>query len=213
MAGSALAVPLPVEKPDPPHREPRVTVSPCLSALKQLGVRATVAQGLETPGQCAVTDPIVLEAIETRLGMVRFPSGPILDCRFATVLADWIREVVDPLGAAVLGESVAAVFTGPGYQCRRRGSGAEARLSEHALGNAVDVSAVQLTDGRIVAVDSLTDVDTNTAEGEFMRAISASACGYFTTVLGPGSDPAHARHLHIDLAARTIPEFRICMAR
>ena len=54
------------------------------------------------------------------------------------------------------------------------------------------------------------------AEGanlEFLNAISASACGYFTTVLGPGSDAAHSDHLHLDLALRSIPEFRICMTR
>jgi hypothetical protein len=124
------------------------------------------------------------------------------------VLGAWLSEVVVPLADSLLGSPVEAVITGPGYQCRRRGDG---RLSEHAFGNAADLSAIRLMDGRTIQVERLTDADGT--EGEFLRAISASACGYFTTVLGPGSDAAHLRHLHVDLAERRIPEFRICMPR
>ena len=38
-----------------------------------------------------------------------------------------------------------------------------------------------------------------------------TACGYFTTVLGPGSDPAHADHLHFNSALHgATPNYRIC---
>jgi hypothetical protein len=136
------------------------------------------------------------------------PARPILDCQFAAVLGAWLSEVVGPLADSLLGSPVEAVITGPGYQCRRRGVG---RLSEHAFGNAADLSAIRLMDGRTIQVERLTD--SHGIEGKFLRAISASACGYFTTVLGPGSDASHPRHLHVDLAERRIPEFRICMPR
>jgi hypothetical protein len=43
----------------------------------------------------------------------------------------------------------------------------------------------------------------STADDEaFLSAVRKSACGPFTTVLGPGSDGYHSGHLHLDLAKR-----------
>jgi hypothetical protein len=48
-----------------------------------------------------------------------------------------------------------------------------------------------------------------TAEARFQAAVREGACRYFTTVLGPGSDPEHATHLHLDLRDRR-GGYRIC---
>ena len=41
--------------------------------------------------------------------------------------------------------------------------------------------------------------------------LRTSACGYFTTVLGPGSNEAHKNHLHFDLALHGKSDnYRIC---
>jgi hypothetical protein len=38
-----------------------------------------------------------------------------------------------------------------------------------------------------------------------------AACGWFTTVLGPGADAAHAEHFHFDIARHGNSDFyRIC---
>jgi hypothetical protein len=38
-----------------------------------------------------------------------------------------------------------------------------------------------------------------------------AACGWFTTILGPGSDPAHADHLHVDIQQHgSSDRYRIC---
>jgi hypothetical protein len=39
-------------------------------------------------------------------------------------------------------------------------------------------------------------------EARFLKTVRASACGPFTTVLGPGSDSYHSDHFHLDLAER-----------
>jgi hypothetical protein len=36
----------------------------------------------------------------------------------------------------------------------------------------------------------------------FLNKVRAEACGYFTTVLGPGYNRAHANHFHFDLMKR-----------
>jgi hypothetical protein len=41
--------------------------------------------------------------------------------------------------------------------------------------------------------------------------LRTSACGYFTTVLGPGSNEAHKNHFHFDLALHGRSDnYRIC---
>jgi hypothetical protein len=219
----AQSVPLPRDKPGAASEtedaagetedtaseaEGTVKQSSCLEDLETAGVVARRAEGFVGDGECLIEDPVVLEAVDTRNGLLSLPADPVLDCRFAAAFAAWLGEVVSPVAASLLGSPVDEVVTGPGHQCRERAGG---RLSEHAIGNAVDVSGFRLVGGRRVGVETM--VTAMDADLEFLRAISASACGYFTTVLGPGSDTAHSDHLHLDLALRSIPEFRICMAR
>ena len=40
------------------------------------------------------------------------------------------------------------------------------------------------------------------AEAKFEAEIRKGACDYFTTVLGPGSNAAHATHFHLDMQFR-----------
>ena len=209
VAAQAQSVPKPMEKPAVAGENVEAVDPPttCLRDLERVGVAVAPAI-LDSSGQCIVVDPVAIEAVGTHSGTVRFPARPVVACRFAGVLAAWLREVVSPVAASLLASPVDAVMTGPGYQCRARAGG---RLSEHATGNAVDVSEIRLANGRRIAVASL--MEAAGAEREFLRAMTASACGYFTTVLGPGSDAAHSDHLHIDLAKRRTIEFRICMAR
>jgi predicted phosphodiesterase len=46
-------------------------------------------------------------------------------------------------------------------------------------------------------------------EATFQAAIRAKACGFFRTVLGPGSDAAHGNHLHLDERERNAGH-RLC---
>jgi hypothetical protein len=42
-------------------------------------------------------------------------------------------------------------------------------------------------------------------------ALRMTACGYFTTVLGPGADPQHETHLHLDMLMHGgSANYRIC---
>lgn len=196
------------EKPVAPERAADELSSQCLRGLEETGVIADIATGFVSRGQCTFGNPVAMEAVDTRIGRLTMPARPILECQFAAILGAWLGEVVSPIAASLLGSPVESVVTGPGYQCRSRSGG---KLSEHALGNAIDISGFRLADDRIISVQRWAEAEG--AEHEFLRAISASACGYFTTVLGPGSDAAHADHLHVDHAERRTAEFRICMPR
>jgi len=209
-AAQAQSVPVPQKKPGAVGEVEggEGLAGSCLRDLEAIGVVAAPAPSAVLSGECAVEDAVAVEAVDTRAGRVALPARPVLGCRFAAVLGAWLSEIVSPVAASLLGSPVETIATGPGYQCRSRAGG---RLSEHAIGKALDISSVRLVDGRSVSVGTLLSAEG--AEREFLRAISASACGYFTTVLGPGSDAAHSDHLHVDLADRRTAEYRICMTR
>lgn len=216
MAPSAFAqsIPLPMEKPgaaatdETTADEIDAASDACRRALEAAGVVAEAAAAFNGDAQCILEDPVALQAVGAHTGDVGLPGRPTLECRFAAVFGDWLREVVNPVAASLLGAHVDAVITGPGHQCRSRPGG---KLSEHGLGNAIDITAIRLIDGRSIRIEGMADAEG--PEREFLRAISASACGYFTTVLGPGSDADHSDHLHVDMAERSRAEYRICMAR
>ena len=135
------------------------------------------------------------------------PDRPLLDCAFAAVLADYVRLIVAPLGEAMLRAKVAAIETGPGYECRSQDRIAGAKISAHAKGLAVDFVAIAFADNRRVLVERQTGAD----EASYFRAVRTAACGWFTTVLGPGADAFHANNMHLDVEAHGSSEsYRIC---
>ena len=75
-----------------------------------------------------------------------------------------------------------------------------AHISEHAFGNALDIAAFTLADGRRITVkDGWKGMP---EEQGFLRDVQASACRQFTTVLAPGSNVYHYDHIHVDLMRR-----------
>ena len=86
------------------------------------------------------------------------------------------------------------------YSCRPRNNQRGARLSEHGLGNAIDIGAFTLQSGRKVNVEH--GWFGSSSESSFLRNVRAYACNDFMTVLGPGSDYEHRNHIHLDLEVR-----------
>ncbi|MCB1487682.1 MAG: extensin family protein, partial [Bauldia sp.] len=84
------------------------------------------------------------------------------------------------------------------YSCRTRNNVPGAKLSEHAHGNAIDISAFQVSGVGWVEVGKANTM----GKRRFLAAVRKSACGPFTTVLGPGSDGYHEDHLHFDVIRR-----------
>ena len=82
------------------------------------------------------------------------------------------------------------------YDCRPRNKVAGAKLSEHAKGNAIDISAFKVK-GEWIVVGGKNGL----AQNAFLKDVRKSACGPFTTVLGPGV-AYHDDHFHFDLAER-----------
>jgi len=82
-----------------------------------------------------------------------------------------------------------------------------AKISEHAFGNALDVAAFMLADGRVIKVKD--GWRGSPEEQGFLRDVQGAACDQFSTVLAPGADAFHSDHIHVDLMRRASAR-RIC---
>ena len=161
----------------------------CLTALDARGI-AFESAGPVRSGACGIDGPVRLPA-----GTLGLNQSVLLSCRAALALALYDQHVIQPLAAAHFGQPVTQVRHSGGYVCRTiRGSN---RLSRHAFGDAIDIHALRLADGRVMSIQD--DWYDRNAEGRFLRAIGAGACQVFDTVLGPSYDAAHRDHLHLDL--------------
>jgi hypothetical protein len=155
------------------------------------------AHELNGPSICGLTRPLKVTALQG--GAVLFNSTQTLDCSMVGELDSWLVDVVQPAAMARFGQPVAQIDSMGSYSCRGMNNQFGARLSEHSFGNALDVGGFQLADGRrITLVHDWTRGDEQTQA--FLRDVHGGACGHFTTVLSPGSNPFHYNHIHIDLA-------------
>jgi hypothetical protein len=180
----------------------------CLAELADLGVQAEPATIDPVEDECVVEQPVRLRSIANARQTLQFAETPILACGFAMVLTRWLAKIAIPTAFYHLGQPATKVLVGPGYACRPRNQQPGAELSVHAFGIALDIRGVELADGEqiLIAPEART-----ASERLFLDALRTSACGYFTTVLGPGSDPHHEDHLHVDLASHgSSDHYRIC---
>jgi hypothetical protein len=154
------------------------------------------------PG-CGVPDAVFLQRIvlDDHTDVAVEPPAT-LRCEMAEAVADFVRQDLAP-AAAAMGSPLRAVENHDSYDCRGRNRVPGAKLSEHALGNALDIRSVRLRDGRAVLP---TDASASTV---FRVAMKSAACDRFTTVLGPGSDGYHEDHIHVDRIERR-GGYRIC---
>jgi hypothetical protein len=223
-AAAQRAVPLPRPRPTDLHApqpaapddgkaEPKETArdEACLDRLKAAGIAfEPAAPPAGANPACIIDTPVRLTAVTvaTRSGaVVRLPEEPILACRFAERLGHFFGDLAAPLVAGRLAVDLKAVRTGPGYECRNRNRATTGHLSAHALGLAVDVATFELANGKALPVKPDGDERAHAA----VEAIRTAACGWFTTVLGPGSDAAHTDHMHVDIQIHgSSDRYRIC---
>lgn len=214
IAGPVLAEDIPLPRPRPKIPQ-SVTIGPppifipadaltepsqCEMAVQQVAVIDSVAL-LNAADGCGHDNMVRLKAVtlpDKRRIAVNPPAE--LSCKMALSLANWVREDVAP---AFTGKPLASIFNYNSYECRPRNRVFGAKISEHGRGNALDVRAFIMADGS--AVDP-TDLQVPKQQREKFRK---DACARFVTVLGPGSDGHHEKHIHLDMAERR-GNYRVC---
>lgn len=214
-AGVPMSVPLPRPRParaatPPPTADPFAGFDPAAITSaptpcdRRLAAMATIKlmPRLIGPGACGGYDLVRIDAVvlpdKTK---VAIQPAALLTCPMAESLAAWLRDAVAP-SLAKQGAHLSGLENEDSYQCRTRNNIPGAKLSEHAHGDAIDVRAFVLADGRRLA---LTD---RHVDKPLRVAWRDSACHRFTTVLGPG-EAYHSGHIHLDDIARH-DGYRIC---
>lgn len=205
--------PPPATKPPPPvavvPTPPSATdqASACLKALAATGTSFAPVPQPETSLACQVDTPVRLNSLATKLGVVKLQDQPTVNCAFALKLSQFVDQTMQPLAQQSLSSAIVAMGTGPGFNCRGRNGDSSAKMSEHAIGDAVDIEYIKLANKSQIQVKDALIVQSPSFA--FLRDLRASACTEFTTVLGPGANAAHAEHFHIDLEVRH-GGFRLC---
>lgn len=156
---------------------------------------------------CTVEQGVELVSVQSNGAQIQFPQNPTMSCKFAERFARWTAEIAAPVVAGHTGSQLEAVVTGPGLVCRNRVGTSTTKVSEHAKGNAIDIAGFALADKRSLTIGA----EVSDTEARALAAMRTSACGYFTTVLGPGANPSHANHFHFDYGKHGRSyNYRIC---
>jgi hypothetical protein len=209
MSAFAQPVPVPTPKPAPTTPEgptaddleyaalPRAkgvdAAKVCGGRLAALGVTVEALEPIKVD-TCGIADPVSVKALGN--GTVALSEQAVLNCAMAEKLALWLRDSVDPAAERVLGDRLTGLRFKGSYKCRSQNWDDDQRLSQHAFGNALDITAFHVGDHWIIVGQAAGKQE------DFLNAVRNSACDYFTTVLGPGSNANHADHFHVDLAKR-----------
>jgi hypothetical protein len=183
----------------------------CLQRLRAASVGFDIpTMPVAAKAACTIEVPVRLKSVAARargVTEVHLPEEPVVSCVLAERLAAWLGNLVAPLIAGRISTDLWAVRTGPGYECRNRNGAATGKLSAHAEGKAIDITAFELSSGKLIPIKP----DGDQTVRNVVDTVRTAACGWFTTVLGPGADAAHTDHLHVDVAPHgTSDRYRIC---
>ena len=184
---------------------PRVYQTACPAVL--LGTVEAKALPPLSEANCGEQSPLSLTGVLANGRMVPVSGGVQTDCNMASALPGWI-ESIDSYLFAKENTRIAEVLVGTSYMCRNVNNAAEGNLSFHAFADALDVVGFKLDDGRTVTVEGGW-ADALSSEGRLLRFAHDSACGHFTTTLGPEANALHRDHLHVDLGCHG----KTCTAR
>jgi hypothetical protein len=182
----------------------KVTAKPtdCDTRLKSIAAIDLMPR-LIGPGACGGDDIVEVDAVLLAGNkQIEMKPTPLLQCPMAEQLALWLRDQAAPR-VAEAGPTIASVQSYDDFECRLRNRQITGKVSEHGKADAIDVRGFTLVNGSFIG---LTDVN---ADKDLRDDLRQSACGRFTTVLGPGSDGYHEQHIHLDLLQRH-NGYRIC---
>ncbi|GLQ37190.1 hypothetical protein GCM10007908_08100 [Rhizobium albus] len=197
-----------IPEPLPPEPEDAAALRACRAELRGLGAEFTILDTIEPEGAeqagCGVDTPFAVTRI---LPGIALEPETQMRCATALALAKWVRAEVLPAARALELGQLTTLNHGSTYVCRPRNNVEEADISEHALGNAIDIMSFTFESGEAITV-SPKEGDGDASEA-FQKAVGSGACLHFTTVLGPGSDAYHDDHLHLDIAERS-SDYRLC---
>lgn len=154
--------------------------------------------GLELPeitdstSSCGISQPVEVHFISG----IKLNERPVLNCETAKTFRIWVDEAAQPAVRKARAQ-ITDIRVVASYACRTRNSQRGAKLSEHAIGNAIDIAGFTFDDGTVISVLEHWRSD---KYGPVLQDMYSRACGMFGTTLGPDGDRFHQDHMHFDTA-------------
>jgi hypothetical protein len=167
----------------------------CRRELKRIGATYQDLPPIGDGNYCGIDYPVKLAQLS---GDIAIKPAATLSCQMALQVAKWTKHELGPSTRRRYFTGVKAIHQASSYSCRKiRGS---RTMSEHSKGNALDIMRIELDSGRKIGVKKPGFFAFR--EKGLLNNVRADACGYFSTVLGPGYDRDHKDHFHFDIAKR-----------
>ena len=164
----------------------------CFTALDAAGVAYTPLEDRVIGDRCGLYDALTLDNTLTP-----YSASLQMTCGQTAALYVWERHVARPLAVEILGSPLARIETYGSFSCRNIAG--TRSLSQHGLGNAIDISGFRLQDGRVIDVKK--QWDSGGPEERFLKAVHDGGCKLFSVTLGPDYNAAHADHFHFDMGS------------
>lgn len=171
---------------------PPVAAGPsCVADLAAQGAVFERVPDRDGPNGCRLTD-----AVRMTRSTVALDQPVQFNCATAQHLLRFERDVVQPAAQRHFGQRLTRIRHFGGFACRGRADGARV-LSEHALGNAIDIAGFDLSDGTQITVGR--HWNDPGPRGAFLQEVARGACTVFHLVLTPRTDALHRSHFHLDI--------------
>lgn len=172
----------------------RLTPEACTRLLSEANQKQLIqTQAMaNSAGDCPLNDVVRVR----NFGAVTLSSSFIASCPLALSSALFIHQQARPLTKTMLGSPLARVEHLGSFACRNIYHRPDARRSEHASADALDISGFQLADGERVTV---LQGWRNDKTQPWLRALLSASCDYYGNGLGPEYNAAHANHFHLGM--------------
>ncbi|WP_152083610.1 extensin-like domain-containing protein [Enterobacter oligotrophicus] len=172
----------------------RLTPQACESLLSEANQRQLIrTQAVaDTTGECPLRNVVRVRDF----GPVSLNSSFLASCPLALSSALFVSQQARPLTKTYTGSELVRIEHLGSFACRNIYHRPDARRSEHATAEALDISAFRLANGqRVTVLKGWTAVKTQ----PWLKAMLAASCGYYGNGLGPDYNAAHANHFHLGM--------------
>ena len=190
---------IPLTLDDPPGRIAqyklrRLTPEACASLLAQANQRDLIHTQpvADSGGACPLNNVVRVRDF----GPVGLNSSFLASCPLALSSALFISQQARPLTKRYTGSDLARIDHLGSFACRNIYHRPDARRSEHATAEALDIAAFRLANGERVTVLNGWKA---AATQPWLKAMLSASCGYYGNGLGPEYNAAHANHFHLGI--------------
>ncbi|EMX8899268.1 extensin family protein [Enterobacter bugandensis] len=189
----------PLNLDDPPGRITqyklrRLTPEACASLLAQANQKNLIrTQAVaDSGGECPLNNVVRVRDF----GPVSLNGSFLASCPLALSSALFVSQQARPLTKRFTGSELTHIEHLGSFACRNIYHRPDARRSEHATAEALDIAAFRLANGeRVTVLNGWKSAKTQ----PWLKALLAASCGYYGNGLGPEYNAAHASHFHLGM--------------